>query len=219
MTTGQRVPARTRLLEAADQVLFERGIRDTPVDDLLRQAEVSAATLYTHFGSKDALVAEVLRVRLSDWQRVWDQHIVAADNDVDRLLAVFDALASYRETHGHPSRWCAFLAAATELPQAANEISDVLAGDTALLSERLLHLSRPLAGEGAQDLANEVLVAYSGALAGFLRGSPQSPDRRGPAPGPCSSSGPQPRLTHSSAGPRCAPSWKNAACSCQRLMR
>ncbi|MBX7442236.1 MULTISPECIES: TetR/AcrR family transcriptional regulator [unclassified Arthrobacter] len=175
MIVGQRVPARTRLLEAADQVLFEHGIRDTPVDELLRQAEVSAATLYTHFGSKDGLVAEVLRVRLSDWQRVWDQHIVAAGNDLDRLLAVFDALASYRDTQGHPSRWCAFLAAATELPEAANEISDVLAGDTALLADRLLHLSRPLAGDRAQDLANEVLVAYSGALAGFLRGSPQSP--------------------------------------------
>ncbi|MBE4718652.1 TetR/AcrR family transcriptional regulator [Pseudarthrobacter sp. AB1] len=175
MTTGQRTPARTRLLEAADQVLFERGVRDTPVDELLRQAEVSAATLYTHFGSKDALVAEVLRVRLADWQSVWDQHIVAADNDLDRLLAVFDALTSYRDAHRHPSRWCAFLAAASELPQAGDEISDVLAGDTALLSDRLLHLSRPLAGACAQDLANEVLLAYSGALAGFLRGSPRSP--------------------------------------------
>lgn len=175
MTTAQRIPARTRLLEAADGVLFERGIRDTPVDELLRQAEVSAATLYTHFGSKDALVAEALRVRLADWRAVWDQYIVAADNDLDRLLAVFDALASYRGDRRHPSRWCAFLAAATELPEAAEEISDVLAGDTALLADRLLHLSRPLAGGHAQDLADEVLLAYSGALAGFLRGSPRSP--------------------------------------------
>ncbi|MCW4352608.1 TetR/AcrR family transcriptional regulator [Hoyosella sp. YIM 151337] len=175
MTTAQRIPARTRLLEAADRVLFERGIRDTPVDELLRQAEVSAATLYAHFGSKDALVAEALRVRLADWRAVWDQHIVAADNDLDRLLAVFDALASYRGDQRHPSRWCAFLAAATEFPEAAEEISEVLTGDTALLADRLLHLSRPLAGARAQDLADEVLLAYSGALTGFLRGSPQSP--------------------------------------------
>ena len=33
------------------------------------------------------------------------------------------------------------LPSADELPQAADEISDVLAGDTALLSDRLLHLS------------------------------------------------------------------------------
>ncbi|MFI7582984.1 TetR/AcrR family transcriptional regulator [Kocuria sp. M1N1S27] len=175
MTTAQRTPARARLLQAADRVLFDRGIRATPVDELLRQAEVSAATLYTHFGSKDALVAEALRVRLADWRAVWDQHVVAADNDLARLLAVFDALASYRGDQHHPARWCAFLAAATELPEAPEEIGDVLAGDTALLAERLLHLSRPLAGVRAQDLADEVLLAYSGTLTGFLRGRPPSP--------------------------------------------
>ena len=160
---------------AADQVLFDHGIRATPVDALLHQAEVSAATLYTHFGSKDALVAEALRVRLADWQGVWDQHIVAAGDDMGRLLAVFDALASYRRDQNHPSRWCAFLAAATELPAPADEISAVLAADTELLATRLLHFSRPLAGARAQDLADEVLLAYSGTLTAFLRGYPHSP--------------------------------------------
>lgn len=175
VTTGQQLPARARLLKAADQVLFDQGIRTTSVDTLLQQAEVSAATLYTHFGSKDALVAEALRVRLADWQGVWDQHIVAASNDMARLLAVFDALASYRREQNHPSRWCAFLAAATELPAAADEISAVLTADTELLVTRLLHFSRPLAGPRAQDLADEVLLAYSGTLSAFLRGSPRSP--------------------------------------------
>ncbi|MDQ0664495.1 AcrR family transcriptional regulator [Arthrobacter ulcerisalmonis] len=173
--TGQRLPARARLLQAADQVLFDRGIRVTPVDDLLRQADVSTATLYTHFGSKDALIAEALRVRLADWQAVWDEHIVAADDDMERLLALFDALAAYRRDRNHPSRWCAFLAAATELPAAADEISTVLAADTDLLATRLLHFSHPIAGPRAQDLADEVLLAYSGTLAAFLRGHPRSP--------------------------------------------
>jgi len=175
VTTGQRLPARARLLKAADQVLFDHGIRATPVDALLQQAEVSAATLYAHFGSKDALVAETLRVRLADWQAVWNQHIVAADDDMARLLAVFDALASYRRDQNHPSRWCAFLAAATELPAAADEISAVLAADTALLITRFLRFSRPLAGPRAQDLADEVLLAYTGTLTAFLRGYPHSP--------------------------------------------
>ncbi|MGQ1840087.1 TetR/AcrR family transcriptional regulator [Kocuria turfanensis] len=175
MTTAQKLPARDRLLRAADRVLFDRGIRATPVDELLREAEVSAATLYAHFGSKDALVAEALRNRLADWRAVWDQHIVAAGDDMARLLAVFDALADYRGGRHRPARWCAFLAAATELPDAPDEITEVLVADTALLAERLLQLSRPLAGARAQDLADEVLVAYGGALAALLRGRPPSP--------------------------------------------
>ncbi len=156
-------------------MLFHRGIRATPVDELLREAQVSAATLYTHFGSKDALVAEALRARLAEWRTAWDRCIIAAGDDLERLLAVFDALASHRRDQDNPARWCAFLAAAAELPVTADEIGEVIAADTALLTERLLHLSRPLAGARAQDLADEVLLAYTGTLAALLRGAPGSP--------------------------------------------
>jgi len=179
VSVAQRSPARTRLLDAAESMLFDRGIRATSVDELLRRAEVSAATLYAQFGSKDALVAEVLRLRLADWQAVWDQHIIAADDDTSRLLAVFDALADYRDTRGAPGRWCAFLATATELPDATDDIRRILSADTELLTTRLLHFSSPLAGARAQDLADEVLMAYNGTLVAFLRGRPAAPIETG----------------------------------------
>ena len=174
MTTGQKVPARERLLAAAEDVFFSRGVRATPVDDLLRTAGVSAATLYAHFGSKDGLIAEALRVRLAEWQSVWDGCAVNAGSDLERLLSVFDALAAYRERQP-AARWCAFLATATELPDAGDEIAAVLAADTALLSERLRHFARPLAGDRAADLADDVVLAYNGTLAAFLRGYPADP--------------------------------------------
>lgn len=175
MTTVQRPSARTRLLQAADRMLFDRGIRATPVDELLRQADVSAATLYAQFGSKDGLVAQTLRHRLEDWRTVWDRHIIAARDDAGRLLAVFDALAEYRARPVETARWCAFLSAATELPDADGEIGEVLAADTALLTGRLRHLAEPVAGPQAPELADAVLLAYNGTLAAFLRGSPAEP--------------------------------------------
>lgn len=175
MSTLRRSPARARLLRAAEGLLFDRGIRATPVDELLRHAEASAASLYTHFGSKEALVAEALRIRLDDWRTVWDRHIVEAGDDTGRLLALFEALDSYRGDADPPARWCAFLATTTEFPEAAGEIGEVLAAESDLLAERLLRFSTPLAGARAQDLADEVLTAYDGTLAAFLRGRPESP--------------------------------------------
>ncbi|MBD8042515.1 TetR/AcrR family transcriptional regulator [Arthrobacter sp. Sa2BUA2] len=179
MTTVQRPSARTRLLQAADRVLFTNGIRATPVDDLLRQAEVSTATLYAQFGSKDGLLAEALRLRLADWRSVWDECIISAGDDQGRLLAVFDALEVYRGRRLPAARWCAFLATATELPDAPGEIGDVVTAETALLSERLRHLARPLAGPRAAELADDVVLAYNGTLAAFLRGTPASPIETG----------------------------------------
>ena len=167
-----RPSARDRLLDAAESVLFRDGVRATPVDELLRQADVSAATMYAHFGSKDALVAQALRRRLADWQRVWDAHVVAASDDVSRLLALFDALDAYREDR--TARWCAFLATAAEHTAKEGEIADAVAADTALLTDRLLHLARPVAGNRAEELADDVLLAYNGTLASLLRGSPTS---------------------------------------------
>ena len=174
MTTGAKLPARGRLLAAAEEVFFHRGIRATGVDEVLRAANVSAASLYSHFGSKDGLVAEALRVRLAEWQAVWDECAVNAGSDLDRLLAVFDALAAFRARQP-AARWCAFLATATELPDAGDEIAAVLAADTALLSERLRHFARPLAGDRAADLADDVVLAYNGTLAAYLRGCPADP--------------------------------------------
>ena len=174
MTTGAKLPARERLLAAADDVFFRRGIRATGVDEVLRTANVSAASLYSHFGSKDGLVAEALRVRLAEWQAVWDECAVNAGSDLDRLLAVFDALAAFRARQP-AARWCAFLATATELPDAGDEISAVLAADTALLTERLRHFAKPLAGNRAAELADDVVLAYNGALTAYLRGYPADP--------------------------------------------
>lgn len=174
MTTGAKLPARERLLAAAEDVFFRRGIRATGVDEVLRTANVSAASLYSHFGSKDGLVAEALRVRLAEWQAVWDECAVNAGSDLDRLLAVFDALAAFRARQP-AARWCAFLATATELPDAGDEITAVLAADTALLTERLRHFAKPLAGDRAADLADDVVLAYNGTLAAYLRGCPADP--------------------------------------------
>ena len=176
--TGVKVTARERLLTAAEAVFFDRGIRATGVDEVLRAANVSAASLYSHFGSKDGLVAEALRVRLAEWQSAWDECVVKAGSDLDRLLSVFDALAVFRARQP-AARWCAFLATATELPDAREEIAAVLAADSALLNERLRHFARPLAGDRAADLADDVVLAYNGTLAAYLRGYPASPIETG----------------------------------------
>lgn len=170
-----KTPARSRLLRAADRMLFTRGVQATPVDELLREAETSAATLYAQFGSKDGLLAKALEGRLSHWQAVWDSHIVEATDDTARLLAIFDALLDYRDGSRSSARWCAFLATASELSAPPESVLAVLEADSALLRKRLLHLSEPLAGERAHELADAVELIYSGALASFLRGEPLDP--------------------------------------------
>lgn len=55
----QKAETRRRLLEAASQVLMERGVADASMEEIADRAGVSKATLFFHFGSRMDLLAKV----------------------------------------------------------------------------------------------------------------------------------------------------------------
>jgi AcrR family transcriptional regulator len=163
-----RARTEARLLDAADELLFDRGVVATSVDAILERAGVSPATLYRAYGSKEGLVAATLDRRQRDWLEVWDEAIARAPDDRSRLLAVFDAL-DYFIGRPHAARWCAFLGTAAEYAEAPPVLSAAIQRDTDDLRTRLTALSAPLVGAGAAGLAEQVLLVFSGHLAMRLR--------------------------------------------------
>lgn len=178
---GARPPARQRLLDAAEQLFYERGIAATGVDAVLRRAEVAPATLYSHFTGKDDLVAAYLQRRHERWRATWDEVLQRCGDDPDaRALSVFDALEEFQR---RTTRGCAFLAAAVEVTDPQHPAHRWLAADTRLLGDRLHELA---AGTGAADpaaLAAELFLLYDGALA-HRRRRAVLPDGGPPAPPP-----------------------------------
>lgn len=168
MATRERT--RTKLLDAADHLLFTRGIAATPVDAILARAGASPATLYRAYGSKEALVAATLERRHAAWLEVWDAAVAAAPDDRGRLLAVLDALETFR-ARPDGARWCAFLGTAAEAVDPPAELATALARDTASLTERLGAFAEPVTGRAdvAADLAADLLLVVTGHLAMHLR--------------------------------------------------
>jgi AcrR family transcriptional regulator len=159
----------TRLLDAAEELFFTRGIAATPVDAVLELAGVSAATLYRGYPSKEALVAAALDRRHRAWLEIWDAAVARARSDAGRLLAIFDALDVVR-AHPHGSRWCAFLGAAAEYADPPEAVAAAVREDTASMRRRLAELAVPVAGpRSARALADELVLVVSGDLAMRLR--------------------------------------------------
>lgn len=157
-----------KLLDAAEELFFTRGIAATPIDAVLERAGVSSATLYRGYASKEALVAAALARRHDDWSATWDDAVAAAHDDRGRLLAVFDALDAYRSTTAG-SRWCAFLGTAAEYVDAPEDVRRVLDLETGTLRRRLTELAVPVAGDRSAALADQLLLVVSGYLAMRLR--------------------------------------------------
>lgn len=165
---GIRTSTEARLLDAAEELFFTRGIGATPVDAVLERAGVSAATLYRGYPSKEALLAAALARRHDAWIAAWDRAVDRQDSPEGRLLAVFDALDEFRQ-QPVGSRWCAFLGSAAEYADAPAEVADAVRLDTDTLRARLTALAVPLAGDDAAALADQLLLVVTGDLAMRLR--------------------------------------------------
>ena len=164
-----RAPARERLLDAAEELFYERGIAATGVDAVLRRAQVAPATLYAHFAGKDHLVAAYLQRRHERWRATWDETLKrCADDPRKRALSVFDALDEFHREQ-ETTRGCAFLAAAVEVTDPQHPAHQWLAADTRLLDDRLHALAAETGAADPDALAQELFLLYDGALAARTR--------------------------------------------------
>lgn len=166
-----RTSTEQRLLDAAEDLFFTKGIAATPVDAVLARAGVSAATLYRGYPSKEALVAAALDRRHVAWLACWDEAVERRTDPAERLLAVFDGLDEFSGRPGG-GRWCAFLGSAAEYADAPAEVAEAVRRDTDSLRERLTELAGSVVAHtdcSADELAEQVLLLVTGALAMRLR--------------------------------------------------
>ena len=105
--------ARQRVLSAADQLFYERGIHSVGVNEIVRSAGVAKTSMYLHFESKDELVAH-LQDRVDAYRIEWEQ-LLAREELGPLLDAVFDVLHAF--VGGEGFRGCPFVNAAAELTE------------------------------------------------------------------------------------------------------
>ena len=59
-TKRERAPTRERVLQAADRLWSDRGVRGASLDDIAREASVTKPTVYYYFADKSALYTAVI---------------------------------------------------------------------------------------------------------------------------------------------------------------
>ncbi len=173
MDTVTATGPRERLLAAAKDLTYSQGM-GVGVDAILREANVARRSLYQHFGGKDGLIAEVLRVTTAEDVELYRQAMNGAGDDPRaRLLAVFDWLTQVIQDREF--RGCRYLSADLALADPdhpAHAITRQYREDIhELLENELGKLRHPHPGFGAGQL----LLLVDGLLAvGATRPSPDT---------------------------------------------
>jgi AcrR family transcriptional regulator len=119
--------ARTRVLDAADRLFYEHGIRAVGMDQVRDDSGVSLKRLYKLFPAKDDLAAAVLRRRDEAFQRALAEHVAVHPDARAAVLAVFDFLYDWFTEPNY--RGCPFI-------NAYGEMSAVSAPITAAVTDQ-----------------------------------------------------------------------------------
>jgi AcrR family transcriptional regulator len=170
----ERLPARDRLLAAADELFYEGGIHTVGIDRVIERAGVAKATLYDIFGSKDALIRAYLEARHDARKARLSAWLERYDHPRERLLGVFDAMVDLMKAEGF--RGCAFTRAGSESAPTSGVRS---ACDTARgwMRELFAQLARDagVSSGHADALAVQLSMLYDGAsVMGQIEGTPRA---------------------------------------------
>ncbi len=162
---------RERILLVARELFCRDGIHATGIDRILAEAGASKMTLYGRFGSKEALVREVLREEGAAWRRMFFGAVEAgAPDGAGRLRGAVAALRGWFE--GERFYGCAFMNAAAEHVKGGSGGEPWLRELTAEHHAAVLAFLRDLAaadGRAEPDmLARQVLLVIDGAIAALM---------------------------------------------------
>src|SRR5258707_7885597 len=159
---GGAAPPRERILAAARELFYRRGIHAVGVDAIAEAAGTNKMTLYRHFASKDALVAACLVELTREFDVAWDAIAAAhAGDPKGQLMAWLRHSGDFKENEAE--RGCALANAAIELPDKDHPARSVIREHKTALRERLIRLCRDAGLADPERLADEIFLLCEGA--------------------------------------------------------
>ena len=165
---------RGHVLDVAERLFYEEGVRAVGIERLQAEAGVARATIYRHFPGKDALVLAFVEQRDERWRRWLRERVEALSPTADgRPLAVFTAVAERIRSNGF--RGCAFTNTIAELPDPAHPAHGAARRHKELVAAYLAELCADAGVPDAAAAAAELLVLLDGAIVGAVRAGGSAP--------------------------------------------
>ena len=150
-----------RILDAAGDLFYGRGITAVGVDLIAEHSGVTKRTLYNQFGSKDQLVVAYLEEREQRWQLLVRETIAAAASPIDAVLAPLEAQRTWNQNN---PRGCAFINALAELPDPTHPAHVVATQEKQWLIDLFRELAAAAGCSAPDTLATQLLVLHEGTL-------------------------------------------------------
>lgn len=158
-----RRQTREVIVEAADKLFYDKGIRKVGVDAIAVEAGVTKRTLYYHFKSKDELIAAYLERRHEPTLEML-RRTLTGDGDLEQRIRGF-FLALHQRVQSEDWKGCLFLRSVAELRSEREHPALEIAAAHKEAVEQLFREQLEASGASQAALhAQQLLLLYDGTV-------------------------------------------------------
>jgi AcrR family transcriptional regulator len=170
ITQPRMTPTAVRILDTAESLFYEHGLRAVGVERIAEEADTTKKTIYDRFGSKNGLITAYLRQRCDRWHAYAtayvDEH--APQPGADRVLAMLGALDSWMSDN---SRGCGFVNAYAELAGTGHEALPIIAEEKVWTRDRYIELLTELEVPEPDRRGRELSLVHEGVIVQLTAGA------------------------------------------------
>ena len=155
---------RARILAAALELFYERGLQAVGIDQVVDRAGVTKTTFYRHFEGKDELMVAAVTQRDLWETEAWERAVrtLVGEDPRSQLLAVFDVLDWWFNDESF--RGCLFLNTACEFPNPHHPVHKAAAAHMHRSREHYARLASRAGAEDPEGLADHYTALLEGTL-------------------------------------------------------
>jgi AcrR family transcriptional regulator len=160
------------VLDAAASLFYGEGIHAVGLQRVIDECGCGKNLLYSHFPSKDDLVAAYLERMRDAWNTTLRRELAPDDGDpAAQLIGVVRAAGRDVGTPGY--RGCAFLNAAAEYPDSGHPVHELCAAHVTSIAAVLHQLATDAGLQDAQAVTDRLMLVVNGLRAsGAALGTP-----------------------------------------------
>ena len=157
---------RTSIIETASTLFYKNGYNRTGINEIIKEAGVAKATLYSHFASKDDICVAYLQYMNRNLLQEIEAKTKMYPKGRERVLGLFEFLVNFFNSESFNGCWC--IKTVAEI----SEESDKILEEIHVQKQALLKFINELVDKNIEFkdpqevkiLAGQLYVLYEGAL-------------------------------------------------------
>jgi len=154
---------RQHILTAATRLFREYGIHATGVDAITKEAGLTHGSLYSQFGSKEAIAAEAIRFAVKRSKHLW-QRVAERKSETKVFGSIVEGYLS-REHRDDPGQGCVVAALGADI---ARQPHSVRAAFTKELVDVLEFLSQLMPGDDPSGRREDAIAVFAGMVGALI---------------------------------------------------